>query len=246
MSERYNRQLVMPEIGPEGQEKLGESRVFVVGAGGLGSPLLLYLAASGIGNLDIADDDKVTLSNLNRQVLYTVKDIGCSKAVTAARRVRELNPQVRATPFESRIHRGNPLDFSDYDVVVDASDNLETKSLLNTWCVACAVPLVWAAVSRFEGQMGTYAPDYACRACVFPHNPEPGTYPSPAELGIVGAVAGVMGTLQALEVLKVILNIGSPLLNKMMLFDGLHGDFDIISFDRHPTCPVCGGEYAAN
>ena len=240
MSERYNRQLVMPEIGPEGQKKLGASHVVVVGAGGLGSPLLLYLAAAGVGSLDIADDDIITLSNLNRQVLYTVDDLGFSKAEIAAQRIRQLNPGVTATPFTSRIQLNNPLDFSDYDVVVDASDNLETKSLLNAWCVANQTPLVWAAVSRFEGQLGTFMPDHACRACVFPRNPEPGTYPSPAELGIVGAAAGVMGSLEALEVLKVILHIGSPLLNKMLLFDGLRGDFDLISFDRDPTCPVCG------
>jgi molybdopterin/thiamine biosynthesis adenylyltransferase len=241
MNGRYNRQLVMPEIGPSGQEKLRQARVFVVGAGGLGSPLLLYLAAAGIGQLGIADDDKVTLSNLNRQVLYTVNDIGCSKATTAAQRIQAINPEVRAIPTENRIIPEHSFDFiADYDVVVDASDNLETKSLLNIWCVRSEVPLVWAAVSRFEGQMGTYRPGFACRACVFPVNPEPGTYPSPAELGVIGAAAGVMGTLQALEVVKLVLNIGTPLLNKMLLFDGLRGDFDIITFEKDPACPVCG------
>ena len=240
MSERYNRQIIMPEIGPVGQIKLRESSVFVVGAGGLGSPLLLYLAAMGIGTLGIADNDIVTLSNLNRQVLYTVNDVGRHKAEVAAQRLRELNPEVQTLSHQVRVDNESEINmFAGYDVVVDASDNLETKSLLNKWCVKSKVSLVWAAVSRFEGQMGTYVPGHACRACVFPQNPEPGTYPSPAELGVVGAAAGVMGTLQALEVFKVLLNIGSPLLNKILLFDGLSGDFDVITFDRHPACPVC-------
>ena len=243
MSERYSRQLIMPEIGVVGQKTLRESRVFVVGAGGLGSPLLLYLAAAGIGTLGIADYDSVSLSNLNRQILYTDHDIGQNKAVTAAQRVNEQNPEVQTIPYKIRIDREDNYKFiSEYNVVVDASDNLETKSLLNQWCVQAGVPLIWAAVSRFEGQMGTYLPGHACRACVFPRVPEPGTYPSPTELGVVGAAAGVMGTLQAVEVVKVLLNTGSLLLGKLLLYDGLHTTFDVISFDKHPSCPVCSFE----
>jgi adenylyltransferase/sulfurtransferase len=241
MNERYSRQLIMPEIGPAGQVKLRNSSVIVIGAGGLGSPVLLYLAAAGVGVLGIVDDDRITLSNLNRQVLYTVNDIECSKSLIAAQRIQALNPEVQTRPVQQRISYENGIDLvEEFDVVVDASDNLATKSLLNEWCVKSKVPLVWAAVSRFEGQLGTYVPDNACRACIFPKNPEPGTYPSPAELGVVGAAAGVMGTLQALEVLKILLQIGKPLVNKILLFDGLHSDFDILTFTRHPTCPVCG------
>ena len=240
MDERYDRQLIIPDIGPAGQERLQNSSVIVVGAGGLGSPLLLYLAAAGIGTLGIADDDVVTLSNLNRQVLYSVDDIGHSKSAVAAQRVRALNPEIRAIPIQTRIVKESEIGLiPGYDVVVDASDNLETKSMLNEWCVKSKVPLVWAAVSRFEGQLGTYVPGKACRACIFPKNPEPGTYPSPAELGVVGAAAGVMGTLQALEVFKVLLEAGEPMVNKILLFDGLRGDFDVINFDKHPSCPVC-------
>lgn len=233
----------MPEIGQVGQEKLNSSRVLVVGAGGLGSPVLLYLGAAGIGTLAIVDFDVVTLSNLNRQVLYTVGDVGQHKTKIAAERIHQLNPYIHLVTLDVHINQDLCSGFiRDYDVVVDASDNLETKSLLNVWCVQSKIPLVWAAVSRFEGQMSTYIPGNACRACVFPRNPEPGTYPSPAELGVVGAAAGIMGTLQALEVIKVLLSIGSPLVNKMLLFDGLHGEFDVITFDKDPFCPVCGAE----
>jgi molybdopterin/thiamine biosynthesis adenylyltransferase len=243
IQERYVRQTIMPEIGLAGQRKLLESRVLVVGAGGLGSPVLLYLTATGVGTLGIADDDIVSQSNLNRQILYTVEDCGRCKAETAAARVQSLNPEVKAIPIGVRVKPGNGFELvSGYDVVVDACDNLETKSLLNEWCVKSNKPLVWAAVSRFEGQMGTYIPGFGCRACVFPQIPEPGTYPTPAELGILGATAGIIGSFQALEVVKILLNIGNPLTNKLLLFDGLGGTLDVVSFTKHPTCPVCSGK----
>jgi len=241
MDERYARQIVIPEIGSEGQLRLRRSRVLVVGAGGLGSPILLYLAASGVGTLGIADDDRVTLSNLNRQVLYTTQDLGLSKALTAVQRVRALNPDVKAIPYEERVLRDNGhLLVSQYDLVVEASDNLETKALMNELCVGANLPLVWGAVSRFEGQMGTYLPGHACRSSVFPQTPEPGTYPTPAELGVVGAVAGVIGALEAQEALKILLAIGEPLSDRILLWEGLYGRFDIVSLDRNPDCPVCG------
>jgi adenylyltransferase/sulfurtransferase len=241
MEERYSRQIVIPEIGLAGQAKLRRSRVLVVGAGGLGSPILLYLAAAGVGTLGIADNDQVTESNLNRQVLYVTQDIGRSKALTAVQRVRALNPEVKAIPYEERVlcDNGSAL-VPEYDLVVEASDNLETKALMNALCVQVGLPLVWGAVSRFEGQMGTYVPGYACRSCVFPQAPEPGTYPTPAELGVVGATAGVIGALQAVEALKILLGIGEPLVNRILLWEGLVGSFDIVSFDRNPDCPVCG------
>ena len=242
MDDRYERQLIIPEVGEAGQERLGRARVLVVGAGGLGSPILLYLAAAGVGVLGMADDDKVTASNLNRQILYTIQDLGRSKALTAVQRVRELNPSVKAVPHEFRVLRDNGLSLvQQYDLVVDASDNLETKSLMNELCVEAGIPFVWAAVSRFEGQMGVYMPGHACRACVFPVLPEPGTYPSPAELGIVGAAAGVMGALEATEALKVLLGAGEVLLDRMLLWDGLYTSFEVVRFQRDPDCPVCSG-----
>ncbi len=241
MEGRYERQIIIPEIGKEGQARLKEAKVLVVGAGGLGSAILLYLAAAGVGTLGIADNDKLSLSNLNRQILYTVEDLGLSKALRAVQRVRALNPDIRAVPYEERVLRDNGADIvAAYDLVVEASDNLETKALVNELCVAAGLPLVWGAVSRFEGQMGTYIPGHACRACIFPEVPEPGTYPTPAELGIVGAVAGTIGAMEALEAIKVLLGIGEPLTDRILLWDGLHSTFDLVAVKRNPACPVCG------
>ncbi len=241
MDDRYQRQVVMPEIGVAGQERLRQSRVLVVGAGGLGSPVLLYLAGAGVGTLGIADNDQVSASNLNRQILYVTHDIGRSKALTAVQRVRALNPDVKAVPHEVFVLRENGLALvQQYDLVVDASDNLETKALMNELCVHAGVPLVWGAVSRFEGQMGAYMPGHACRSCVFPQMPQPGTYPTPTELGVLGASAGVIGTLQAVEAVKILLNLDKPLVDKILLWEGLWSSFDVVAVERNPQCPVCG------
>ncbi len=241
MDDRYVRQIVMPEIGTAGQTRLRKSRVLVVGAGGLGSPILLYLAAAGVGVLGITDNDQVALSNLNRQILYVTNDVGRSKAIAAVQRVRALNPDVKAIPYEVRVLRENGLALvQEYDLVVEASDNLETKGLMNELCVHAGVPLVWGAVARFEGQMGAYLPGHACRSCVFPQIPDPGTYPTPAELGVLGATAGVIGALEALEAVKILLDLDKPLVDKILLWEGLSGAFDIVSVDRNPDCPVCG------
>ncbi|HOU13238.1 MAG TPA: HesA/MoeB/ThiF family protein [Anaerolineae bacterium] len=241
MDDRYIRQIVMPEIGVTGQAKLRESRVLVVGAGGLGSPILLYLAAAGVGVLGIADNDQVALTNLNRQILYTKHDIGRSKALAAVQRVRALNPEVKATPHEVRVLAENGLSLvQEYDLVVEASDNLETKALMNELCVCAGVPLVWGAVARFEGQIGVYLPGHACRSCIFPQLPEPGTYPTPAQLGVLGATAGVIGALEALEAVKILLNLDKPLVDRILLWEGLAGAFDIVTVERNPDCPVCG------
>ncbi|MGC9467087.1 MAG: HesA/MoeB/ThiF family protein [Anaerolineae bacterium] len=240
MENRYERQLVIPEIGESGQKRLQDSRVFVVGAGGLGSPILLYLAAAGVGTLGIADNDKVSITNLNRQILYTTEEVGRSKAVNAVQRVRALNPEVKAVPHEVRVLRENGLALvQKYDLVVEASDNLETKNLMNELCVEAGIPLVWGAVARFEGQLGAYIPGQACRACIFPEVPEPGTYPSPAELGIVGAVAGVIGALEAMEAIKILLDIGDTLADRLLIWDGLRNSFEFVNFSRDPQCPVC-------
>ncbi len=241
MSERYERQVVMPEIGPVGQERLRQSRVLVIGAGGLGSPVLFYLAAAGVGTLGIADNDQVSTSNLNRQILYVNRDIGRSKALTAVQRLRALNPEVKAIPHEVFVLRENGLALvQQYDLVVEASDNLETKALMNELCVRAGVPLVWGAVTRFEGQMGVYLPGHACRSCVFPHTPAPGTYPTPAELGVLGASAGVIGTLQTVEAVKILTGLDKPFVDRILLWEGLWTSFDIVAVERNPQCPVCG------
>jgi len=240
MEDRYARQLVMPEIGVAGQECLARSRVLVVGAGGLGSPVLLYLAAAGVGVLGIADDDVVSASNLNRQILYSTDDLGEGKAYRAAARVRALNPSTNVIPYPYRVLRQNGPDLvRQYDLVVEAADDLETKSSINAVCVEAGRPLVWSAVTRFEGQLGVYTPGNACRACLFPALPEPGTFPSPEELGVVGAAAGVMGCLEAIEALKLLLGAGESLTNRLLLWDGLRVSFDVVTYARNPDCPVC-------
>ena len=187
VDERYSRQLVIPEVGAVGQARLRQARVLVVGGGGLGSPVLLYLAAAGVGTLGVADGDHVSPSNLNRQILYKTEDVGRSKSLAAVQRARELNPEVKAIPYEMRLLRDNgPALVRQYDLVVDASDNLETKDLLNELCVAAARPLVWGAVERCEGQLGVVLPGRACRRCLFPRTPEPGTSPGGREPGANG------------------------------------------------------------
>lgn len=241
MKNRYERQLTIPEVGEVGQSRLAQARVLVVGAGGLGSPVLLYLAAAGVGTLGVADSDRVDITNLNRQILYTSDSVGRSKVAAALQRIRALNPEVEVMPHQVRIRRENGLSLvKDYDLVVEACDSLETKSLISQLCAEARVPLVWAAVSRFEGQMGVYIPGHACRSCVFPETPEPGTYPSPAELGIMGAAAGVVGTLEAVEALKVLLGAGEVLVDRVLLWDGLQAVFDVVTFERNPECTVCG------
>ena len=172
---RYERQIVIPQIGEEGQARLREARVLIIGAGGLGSPIALYLAAAGVGTLGLADPDQVSVSNLNRQILYTTDDIGRDKTAAAAERLRTLNPEVEVATYPAEIRsEGGPDLAAGYDLVVEACDALEAKMLVNEICVAAQVPLIWAAVSRFEGQMGVYVPDHTCRACVFPQTPEAG------------------------------------------------------------------------
>ena len=238
--ERYARQIVIPNIGTGGQQQLEQARVLVIGCGGLGSPILFYLAAAGVGTLGVADEDRVHLSNLNRQILYTTKDLGHSKARMAMQRLRSLNPEVKVIPYEVRVLEENgPAMVQDYDLVVEASDNLETKDLINTLCVNAAIPLVWGAVQRFEGQMGVYMPGHACRRCIFPTMPKPGTYPPPSKLGILGATAGVIGTLQAMEALKIILGIGQPMTDHILVWDGLTYSFEVVAVEAAPDCATC-------
>jgi adenylyltransferase/sulfurtransferase len=241
MDRRYERQVIIPKIGEAGQKRLAQAQVLVVGAGGLGSPTLIYLAAAGVGRLGIADDDVVSPSNLNRQILYTPEDVGQSKVRRAAERIRALNPDGEVVLHEVRVLPTTGPDLVEpYDLVIDASDNLATKDLLNELCVQMDIPFVWGAVQRFEGQMSTTLPGHACRRCIFPTTPEPGTYPTPAELGVLGATAGVIGTLEAMEAIKILLGIGEPLADRLLLWDGMGQTFDVIQVERNPDCPVCG------
>jgi len=241
---RYKRNIAVDVVGESGQEKLLASRVLVVGAGGLGSPICLYLAAAGIGTLGIADQDRVSLGNLQRQVLYRTRDIGGSKADCAAREIRALNPDVNVIPVKTPVNGGN-VDalIADYDVMVSAVDNFASRYALNDACVRARKPLVEAGVVRLEGLLLTIRPFQGpCYRCLFPEEPREGSLPSPAELGIIGAVAGVAGCLEALEVIKLVTGAGQPLVGRILLFDGLETSFREIRIERNPRCPSCGDQ----
>lgn len=239
---RYSRQVIMPEFGVAGQLKLGKGKVLIVGTGGLGSPVALYLAAAGVGTIGLVDLDVVDLSNLQRQVLHTTPDLGRPKVDSAAEKLRRLNPNVRLETHHTAFGPDNAMELiGPYDVVVDAVDNFAARFLLHDACYLAGKPLVEAGVLRFEGLMTTVLPGKgACYRCVFPEPPPPGTVPSCQEAGIIGPVPGVMGTLQALEAIKLLTGIGEPLTGRLLIFDGLGATFREVAIARNPKCPLCG------
>jgi len=246
---RYARHLVLPEIGEEGQAKLLASKVLVIGAGGLGSPLLLYLAAAGVGTLGVVDDDAVDLSNLQRQVLHDTSAVGVAKTASAAQRLAEVNPEVKVVRHDARIGPDNALKLvKGYDLVADGSDNFPTRFLLNDACYLAGKPLVSAAIMRFDGQLSTFkaharaagAPDAdPCYRCVFGEQPGDPKQ-SCADVGVLGALAGTMGSLQAVEVIKELLGIGETLSGKLLLYDALGATFRKIKTKADPACALCG------
>lgn len=239
--ERYSRQIILEEMGVAGQRKLLESKVLVVGAGGLGSPASLYLAAAGVGTLGIVDGDRVDLTNLQRQVLHYTHDVGRPKTQSARRTLEDINPDVTVRPYQTVLTSENALDIiRDYDVVVNGSDNFPTRYLVNDASVFLGKPLIDASILKWEGQATTFLPGQGCYRCLFPTPPPPGTVPSCAEGGIIGAVAGFMGTLQALEAVKVLLGRGDTLSNRLLIFDALSGELRTLRWTRNPNCPVCG------
>ena len=244
--ERYARHIVLREVGGVGQAKLLAARVLVIGAGGLGSPLLLYLAAAGIGTIGIVDFDAVSLSNLQRQIAHASDDVGTAKTESAARAIAALNPDVKVELHACRIEPSNAVDLiSRYDIVADGSDNFPTRFLVNDSCYFAARPLVSAAVTEFDGQLATFrafdrSGSWPCYRCIFAEAPPPGSAPSCSEIGVLGAAAGVMGTLQALEVLKEILGIGESLAGRLLIYDALSARFRTVKVPRDPGCPLCG------
>jgi len=244
--ERYARHIVLREVGGPGQAKLKTARVLVVGAGGLGSPLILYLAAAGVGTVGIVDFDNVSLSNLQRQIAHRTEDIGSPKTRSAARAANAINPGVAVQTHAVKITAGNALDLiSNYDIVADGSDNFATRFLINDACYFAKKTLVSAAVTEFDGQLATFkAHDktsaYPCYRCVFPEPPPPGTAPSCSETGVLGAAAGVMGTLQALEVLKEIIGLGESLAGKLLIYEALATRFRTVRVRPDPACALCG------
>lgn len=242
---RYARHIILPEIGGIGQERLLKARVLVVGAGGLGSPLLLYLAAAGIGTLGVVDFDRVDLTNLQRQVLYGTGDVGRLKVESAAEAVRRINPEVKVEAHADRLTAANALALvGRYDIVADGTDTFDARYLLNDACHFAKRTLVSAALLRFDGQLSTFkswaGPPHPCYRCLFREKPEPGLIPSCSEAGILGSLAGTMGTLQGTEVVKEILGIGRSLSGRLLLYDALETSFRMLNLARDPDCPLCG------
>jgi molybdopterin/thiamine biosynthesis adenylyltransferase len=242
--DRYARHLVLREVGGVGQAKIRSSRVLVIGAGGLGSPAALYLAAAGVGTLGLVDDDTVSLSNLQRQILFRTADVGRGKVEVGAAALKALNPGIEIKSHPVRITAANAMALiADYDIVLDGSDNFATRFLLNDACFFARKPLVSAAVTEFEGQLATYRgyePDLPCYRCLFPAPPPPGTVPSCSDTGVLGAAAGVMGSLAALEVLKEIAGIGTGLVGKVLSYRALRTEFRTARLPPDPACPLCG------
>ena len=239
---RYSRQIILNEIGSAGQEKLLKSKVLVVGAGGLGSPVLYYLAAAGIGTLGIVDFDVVAISNLQRQILYTTSDIGKNKVDVAEGILKKLNPDLQIIKYPVRINADNIEEIiQDFDVVVDAVDNIPARYLINDCCYFMKKPLVEGAVLGFEGILMTIIADKSpCYRCLFPHPPQDGIIPTCSDTGILGMVTGTIGSLQSMEVVKVLLGIGNTLSGRFLAFDGLGLSFEEISLNKSDTCLLCG------
>ncbi|MBA3584416.1 MAG: molybdopterin-synthase adenylyltransferase MoeB [Gemmatimonadetes bacterium] len=239
---RYSRHLIMPEVTLEGQKKLKAASVLAIGAGGLGSPLALYLAAAGVGRIGIVDYDVVDESNLQRQVLHGTSDVGRPKLDSARERLEDLNPHIAIETYEMRLTSENALDLvAAYDVVADGTDNFPTRYLVNDACVLTGRPNVYASIFRFEGQASVFAlPDGPCYRCLYPEPPPPGLVPSCAEGGVLGILPGLLGTIQATETIKLILGIGEPLVGRLLLVDALGMSFRTLKLQKDPDCPVCG------
>jgi sulfur-carrier protein adenylyltransferase/sulfurtransferase len=241
--QRYSRHLIMPEVTSEGQNRLKAARVLCIGAGGLGSPAALYLAAAGVGTLGIVDFDDVDLSNLQRQILHGTKDIGRAKLDSARDRLHDMNPQIEIESHKCRFSGDNASQLvARYDVVVDGSDNFPTRYLSNDVCVFAHKPNVYGSVFRFEGQTTVFAPHLGgpCYRCLFPEPPPPESVPNCAQAGVLGVLPGIIGMLQAIETLKLILGIGEPLVGRLLHFDALKVKFRELNLRRDPQCPVCG------
>ena len=240
--ERYRRHLNLAEFGVEGQRKLLDASVLLIGAGGLGSPLALYLAAAGVGRIGLVDDDVVDVSNLQRQVLYGSADVGKPKVEIALARLRAMNPDVDAVGFRTRITSENALALMrDFDVIIDGTDNFPTRYLSNDACVLLGKPTVYGAILRFEGQASTFdARRGPCYRCLFPEPPPPGTVPSCAEGGVLGILPGTIAMIQATEAVKLITGIGEPLIGRFLHYDALSMRFSEFRFAKDPDCPVCG------
>ncbi len=239
---RYSRHLIMPEVGMEGQLKLKAAKVLLIGTGGLGAPLGLYLAAAGVGRLGLVDFDTVDFTNLQRQVMFGTSDVGRPKSVAATERLRSLNPDIQIQSYDTHLTSENALELlRDYDVIIDGTDNFPTRYLVNDASVLLGKPNVYGSIFRFDGQVSVFgAPGGPCYRCVYPEPPPPGLVPSCAEGGVLGVLPGIVGCIQAMEAIKLILGIGDPLIGRLLLFDALGMKFRELKLRKNPDCPVCG------
>ncbi|MEL6235018.1 MAG: HesA/MoeB/ThiF family protein [Pseudomonadota bacterium] len=247
--ERYARHIVLRGLGGPGQARLKAASVLVVGAGGLGAPSLMYLAAAGVGRLTLIDDDIVDLSNLQRQVLFDTASIGMPKAEAALQRLQALNPEIALHAHQVRLDAGNAAELiAGHDLVLDGSDSYATRAVVNAACVAERVPLIAAALGSWEGQISLYAPHLGapCFACLFPEPPAPGQVPACAEAGVLGALAGIMGSMMAAEAVKFLSGAGTTLAGRLLIYDGLLAETQIFAVERRPDCPICGATAAAD
>jgi molybdopterin/thiamine biosynthesis adenylyltransferase len=238
---RYSRHLILPEVGGSGQRKLLNSKVLLVGAGGLGSPAALYLAAAGVGTLGIVDFDAVDVSNLQRQILHHQRDVGRPKVHSAVDTIADLNPDVKVVPYQEALNASNARRIlSEYDAVVNGSDNFPTRYLVNDACVFLKKPLVDGSIFKFEGQATVFLPGHGCYRCLYPAPPPPGVVPSCAEAGVLGVICGVIASIQGVETIKLLLGIGELLVGRLVFFDALNMEFRQVKYRRDPECPVCG------
>ncbi len=247
---RYSRHLIMPEVGVDGQQKLKAARVLCIGAGGLGSPVALYLAAAGVGTLGLVDFDVVDFTNLQRQVIHHTSDVGRPKLQSATEKIAAINPFVKVVPFETRLTSENALRiFADFDIIVDGTDNFPTRFLVNDACVLTGKPSVYGSIFRFEGQASVFAAreqDGPCYRCLYPEPPPPGLVPSCAEGGVLGVLPGLVGIIQATETIKLILGTGEPLIGRLLLVDALGMKFRELKLRKNPDCVVCGPHPSVN
>lgn len=239
--ERYSRHIILKEIGVEGQIKLLQSRVLIVGAGGLGSPAAFYLAAAGIGTIGIIDGDVVDITNLQRQIIHTTADIDRAKVISAKEKMEKINPDVKVIVYQELLTAENIREIiSEYDFVLDGTDNFPTKFLINDACVILGKPFSHGGILKFDGQTMTYVPGNACYRCVFKSPPPKGLVPTCSQAGVLGSIAGMLGTIQATEALKYLTEVGELLTNRLLIFNALNMSFRATHFKRNANCPVCG------
>ena len=238
---RYNRHIIMPQVGGNGQRKLLDARVLLLGAGGLGSPAALYLGAAGVGTLGIVDFDTVDYSNLQRQILHGTKDVGRPKVISARDTINDINPDVNVVAHNLRLTSENVMEVIEkYDIIVDGSDNFSTRYLINDAAHFARKPIVHGSIFQFDGQVSVFQPGKGCYRCLYPAPPPPGMVPSCAEAGVFGVLPGIVGSIQAVETIKLILGLGEPLVNRLLIFDALLMEFREVKLRRDPKCPLCG------